>query len=96
MNSSAGRALDWVVRQGGMVMLKSVLTAALFTTALANAAQAQTIVLLPEPGSMAPATIIVDPKASHGDRVLVCASLSQISTGGCAFRTWAQTGLRRH
>lgn len=75
-------------------MLKII--AALFAIGLSQEAAAQTIVLLPEPGSLGPATIIVDPKAAHGAPVLVCSSLSQISTGGCLRRTWAQTGLRRH
>lgn len=77
-------------------MLKKAIATTLFATCLAAGAHAQTVVLLPEPGSMEPATIIVDPRASNSDKVLVCSSLSQISTGGCLLRTLAQIGLRRH
>jgi hypothetical protein len=78
-----------------MTMLKKMIATAILATGMAAGAKAQTIVLLPEPGSLEPATIIVDPKAGNRDRVLVCSSLSQITTGGCMFRNWAQTGLRR-
>lgn len=76
-------------------MLKKMVVTAALTAGFATGAAAQTVLLLPEPGSMEPATIIVDPKAANRDMVLVCASLSQMSTGGCLLRTWAQTGLRR-
>jgi hypothetical protein len=76
-------------------MLKKTIAAVLLGFAACSGAQAQTVVLLPEPGSMEPATIIVDPKASRGAPVLVCSSLSQLTTGGCLFRNWSQTGLRR-
>lgn len=77
-------------------MLKKVIAAASLGAGLASGAGAQTIVLLPEPGSMGPATVIVDPKAAPGAPVLVCASLSQVSTGGCQLRSGAQAGLRRN
>lgn len=77
-------------------MLKKMIAVSVLVTGLSTGAGAQTIVLLPEPGSLEPATIIVDPKAAHRDPVLVCSSLSQISTGGCLLRSWAQTALRRH
>ena len=76
-------------------MLKHLLAAALLATALTGGAHATTIILLPEPGSMGPATIIVDPKSSNRDAVMVCSSMSQMSTGGCSMTTWSQTGLRR-
>jgi hypothetical protein len=60
-----------------------------------NEAQAATVLLLPDPGSMQPATIIVDPKSADRDTVLVCSSISQVSTGGCSLTTWSKTGLRR-
>jgi hypothetical protein len=44
---------------------------------------------------MQPATIIVDPKSADRDTVLVCSSISQVSTGGCSLTTWSKTGLRR-
>ena len=73
-------------------MLKTLICAGALIV-LAPAAQAQTVVLLPEAGSMEPPTVIVG--KSQRDVVLVCASLSQLSTGGCLLRTWAQIGLRR-
>ena len=76
-------------------MLKHLLAAALLATALTGGAHATTIILLPEPGSAGPATIIVDPKSRDRDTVMVCSSMSQISTGGCSLTTWSQTGLRR-
>lgn len=77
-------------------MRKSIIALGVLISGLSTGAVAQTIVLLPEPGSLEPATIIVDPRAAHRDPVLVCSSLSQLSTGGCLLRSWAQTGLRRH
>jgi hypothetical protein len=77
-------------------MLKKTIAAAIIGLSLSAGAQAQTIVLLPEPGSMEPATVIIDPKAGRNAPVLVCASLSQVTTGGCLLRNWTQTGLRRH
>lgn len=76
-------------------MLKHLLTAALIAGALTGGAQAATVILLPEPGSMGPATIIVDPKSSKRDPVLVCSSMSQLSSGGCSLTTWGQAGVRR-
>ena len=76
-------------------MLKHMLAAASLATALTGGAHAATIILLPEPGSMGPATILLDPRSSDRDTVLVCASMSQVSTGGCSVTTWSQTGLRR-
>jgi hypothetical protein len=78
-----------------MTMLKKLIATSALALGLTAGAQAQTIVLLPEPGSLEPATVIVDPKASARAPVLVCASLSQLTTGGCALRSWAQDGLRR-
>lgn len=76
-------------------MLKHLLTAALLATALTGGAKAATVILLPEPGSMQPATIIVDHKSADRDTVLVCSSMSQMSTGGCSVTTWSKTGIRR-
>ena len=76
-------------------MLKHLLAAASLATALTGGAQAATIILLPEPGSMGPATILLDPRSNDRETVLVCASISQVSTGGCSVTTWSQTGLRR-
>jgi len=76
-------------------MLKHLLSAALLATALTGGAHAATVILMPEPGSMQPATIIVDPKSSDRDTVLVCASISHVSTGSCSVTTWAKTGLKR-
>ena len=76
-------------------MLKHLLTAALLATALTGGAQAATVILLPEPGSMQPATILVDPKSADRDTVLVCSSMSQMSTGGCSVTTWSKAGIRR-
>jgi hypothetical protein len=76
-------------------MLKHLLTAALLAGALTGGAHAATVILLPEPGSMGPATIIFDPKSGDRDTVLVCASMSQLSSGGCSLTTWAHAGLRR-
>ena len=76
-------------------MLKHLLSGALLATALTGGAQAATVILLPEPGSMQPATVLVDPKSADSDTVLVCSSISQISTGGCSVTTWSKAGLRR-
>ena len=76
-------------------MLKHLLAAAALAIALTGGAQATTIILLPEPGSMGRATIILDPRSANSDTVLVCTSMSQVSTGGCSVTTWAQAGLRR-
>jgi hypothetical protein len=77
------------------MMLKHLLRAVLLATALTGGAHATTIILLPEPGSMGPATIIMDPKSSDRHTVLVCSSISQMSSGGCALTTWSQAGFRR-
>jgi hypothetical protein len=74
-------------------MRKRLMAALFLAIAPAGAAQAATIVLLPEPGSMSPPTVIVDPRARSSDRVLVCSSLAQISAGGCVLQSWS--GLRR-
>ncbi len=76
-------------------MLKHLLSAALLATALTGGAHAATVILLPEPGSMQPATVLVDPRSAASDTVLVCSSMSQISTGGCSVTTWSKTGLKR-
>ncbi len=70
-------------------MRKQLLAALILAAAPAGAAQAQTIVLLPEPGSMSGPTIIVDPRATQRDPVLVCTSLAQISSGGCVLQNRA-------
>ncbi len=72
----------------GRPMLKHLLAIGVMAMPL-GAAQAQTIVLLPEPGSMSPPTVIVDPRASKNDPVLVCTSLAQISSGGCVLQNRA-------
>jgi hypothetical protein len=74
-------------------MLKRLLAALFLAAAPAGAAQAATIVLLPEPGSMSAPTVIVDPRAKHGDAVMVCTSLAQVTTGGCVLTSWSS--LRR-
>ncbi len=74
-------------------MLKRILIALLMAAAPAGAAQAATIVLLPEAGSMSPPTIIVDPRASQRDPVLVCTSLAQVTAGSCVLQNWS--ALRR-
>lgn len=84
------------VRSAKGTAMKKTIAMGLLLSGLSTGAAAQTIVLLPEAGSLEPATIIVDPKAAQRDPVLICSSLSQLSTGGCLLRTWAQTGLRRH
>lgn len=82
-------------------MLKHVFAASLMAVGLTGAsgscgqARAATVILLPEPGSMQPATIFLDPKSPDRDTVLVCSSMSQVSTGGCSVTTWSKTGLRR-
>jgi hypothetical protein len=38
-------------------------------------------------------TILVDPNARHNDKVLVCTSLAQVTTGGCMLQSWSN--LRR-
>lgn len=42
-----------------------------------------TYVVLPTPGSMAPATVYVDENGSRGDRVFVCDNINQIVVGTC-------------
>jgi hypothetical protein len=74
-------------------MLKPVLALSLLAAVPAGAAHAATIVLLPEPGSMSPPTIIVDPRAKRHDPVLVCTSLAQVGAGGCVLQSWSS--LRR-
>jgi hypothetical protein len=74
-------------------MLKYVLAAILTASAPLGAASAATIVLLPEPGSMSPARIIVDPRAAVGDPVLVCGSMAHLTAGACTLRP--NTALRR-
>lgn len=77
-------------------MLKRVVIASLLAVAPVSAAQAQTIVLLPEAGSMSPPTVIVDPRASKHDPVLVCVSMAQLSAGSCRLRNVTTGGSRRH
>ncbi len=67
-------------------MRKRLMAALLTIAAPAGAAHAQTIVLLPEPGSMSPPTILVDPRAKQSDPVLVCSSLAQVTAGGCVLQ----------
>jgi hypothetical protein len=74
-------------------MLKRVVAASLLAMAPVGAANAATIVLLPEHGSMSPPTIIIDPRASERDPVLVCTSMAQLSAGGCVLQNWSR--LRR-
>ncbi len=74
-------------------MLKHFVAALLLTAVPAGSASAATIVLLPEPGSMSPPTILVDPRAKQSDPVLVCTSFAQVSAGGCVLQHWS--GLRR-
>jgi hypothetical protein len=77
-------------------MLKRILIASLLAGVPLGAAQAQTIVFLPEAGSMSPPTVIVDPRASKRDPVLVCVSMAQLSAGGCTLRNVSQGGSRRN
>ncbi len=74
-------------------MLKRLMAAFFLAAAPAGAVQAATVVLLPEPGSMSLPTILVDPRAKHGDPVLVCSSLAQVTSGGCVLQNWS--GQRR-
>lgn len=61
------------------MLKKLVITAAV--AALAGSAQAATYVVLPSPGSMAPATIIVDENTAN--HVFVCSSVTDITAGTC-------------
>lgn len=63
-------------------MLKKLVILAA-ATAFAATAQAATYVVLPSPGSMAPATIIVDENGPQQGQIFVCSSLSEISAGTC-------------
>jgi hypothetical protein len=67
-------------------MLKRLLVVCVAAAIPVGTAQAATIVLLPEPGSMSPPTIIVDPDASKDDPVLVCGSMAQLSAGTCVLQ----------
>jgi hypothetical protein len=75
-------------------MLKQVLGAVLLAATPVASANCQTIVLLPEAGSMSPPTIIVDPRAPKNAPVLVCGSIAHLSSGACVMQP--STVLRRH
>jgi hypothetical protein len=62
-------------------MLKKLVTLAVIV-AFTGSAQAATYVVLPSPGSMAPATIIID-EAGPQNHIFICSSLTEITTGAC-------------
>jgi len=62
-------------------MLKK-LVIAVSLVAVAGPAQAATYVVLPDPGSMSPPTVIVDANGSKGP-IFVCASFSDVAAGTC-------------
>jgi len=62
-------------------MLKKLVTVTAIA-AIAGSAQASTYVVLPTPGSMAPAMVIVDETGPQG-QLFVCASLTEIGAGTC-------------
>jgi hypothetical protein len=63
-------------------MLKKLVTAATIA-GLAGSAHAATYVVLPSPGSMAPATVIIDEHSPFRGHVFVCSSLSEVIAGTC-------------
>lgn len=75
-------------------MFKRMLGALLLTAAPIGSANCQTILLLPEAGSMSPPTIIIDPRAGKNAPVLVCGSMAQLSAGTCVLQP--STVLRRN
>jgi hypothetical protein len=63
-------------------MLKTLVAVAAIAT-FAGSAHAATYVVLPNPGSMAPATVIVDEHSPFRGHVFVCSSLSEVVAGTC-------------
>jgi hypothetical protein len=63
-------------------MLKTLVAVAAIA-AFAGSAHGATYVVLPNPGSMAPATVIVDEHSPFRGRVFVCSSLSEVVSGTC-------------
>lgn len=53
---------------------------------LASQASATTFVILPEPGSFSPPTVIYVPNSPDKDRVFVCSSMSDGVAVGCKLR----------
>ena len=53
---------------------------------LASQASAQTFVILPDPGSFSPPTVIYVPNSGDKDRVFVCSSMSEGVAVGCRLR----------
>jgi hypothetical protein len=63
-------------------MLKTLVAVAAIAT-FAGSARAATYVVLPNPASMAPATVIVDEHSPFRGHVFVCSSLSDVVAGTC-------------
>lgn len=63
-------------------MLKRLVTLSAIA-GCAGSAPAATYVILPEPGSMTPATFIVDKSCPHDNQIFVCASLNDAAQGRC-------------
>lgn len=61
---------------------------------LAAPAWAESVLLLPEPGTMAAATFVVDPNDPDPSTYLVCDSRSQLAAGTCVLRR-AKARVRR-
>lgn len=64
-------------------MVKRLMALAALTAA--GTASAATYIVLPSPGSMTPATIIIDGNG-HAGAVFVCSSASDIPAGTCRLR----------
>lgn len=52
-------------------------------TAAAGSAPAATYIVLPSPGSMTPATIVIDAAKTGQDRVFICTTIGEIPAGTC-------------
>lgn len=61
---------------------------------LAAPAWAESVLLLPEPGTMAAATFVVDPNDADPSTYLVCDSRSQLAAGTCVLRRTKPRGKR--
>lgn len=59
------------------------LAALLGAAAIATPIHAATYVVLPSPGSIVPATIVIDDDSRNPDRLFVCSSFTDIAAGTC-------------
>ncbi len=70
-------------------MIKQVAFALVALAGTGTAHAGTTYIVLPNPGSMAPATVYVD-ESRKGDRLFVCDSVNQIVAGTCRLHNRAR------